>query len=117
MKPYVMLYVTNVPRSRAWYERLGFSLRRVSRQGSWAELAWGDFLLFLHGKDQPGPARFALPGFEATEPLEHLAQRLSEQLGTENLTMLDKGFGHTLALSDPDGYEWLILEHEPELYA
>lgn len=56
MNPYVMLYVTDVARSRDCYERLGFTLRRVSRHGSWAELQWGEFLIFLHGKDMPRPA-------------------------------------------------------------
>lgn len=46
-----------------------------------------------------------------------LAQRLTGQLGLEDLTIVDEGFGRTLSLTDPDGYEWMILEHEPELYA
>ncbi|GAA5532732.1 VOC family protein [Deinococcus aluminii] len=77
MRPYVLIYVTDVDRSRAWYERLGFRLRRLHRHGGWAELEWGEFLLYLHGTAAPRPAGFALPGFEAQEGLESLAARLS----------------------------------------
>lgn len=118
MKPYVLLYVTDVPRSRAWYEALGFGLRRLNRNGGWAELEWAGLLLYLHGADTPRPAGFALPGFEVTQPLDVLAARLrGAGIEAPDTAILDEGYGRTLDLRDPDGYVWQIVEHEPELYA
>ena len=82
MRPYILLYVTDVARSQAWYERLGFAPRRQGRHGSWAEMLWmgsegQGFLLYLHGNPEARPAGFALPGFEVTGPLEDVAARLA----------------------------------------
>ena len=117
MKPYVLLYVTDVPCSQAWYERLGFRLRRVNRHGGWAELEWDGFLLFLHSTSHPRPAGFALPGFEAQEGLEAVAGRLAQAGLLPDPLILDEGYGRVLRLTDPDGYTLEIVEHEPELYA
>ena len=122
MRPYVLLYVTDVARSQAWYERLGFAPRRQGRHGTWAELLWtgseGEgFLLYLHGNPEARPAGFALPGFEVSGPLEDVAARLALLSCGETPAIVDEGFGRTLNLRDPDGYEWQLVEHEPELYA
>ncbi|GAA5512025.1 hypothetical protein Dcar01_00739 [Deinococcus carri] len=117
MRPYVLIYATDVNRSRAWYERLGFRLRRVNRHGGWAELEWGDFLLYLHGTATPRPAGFALPGFEAQEPLEGVAARLAAAGVLPDPVILDEGYGRVLRLRDPDGHDLEIVEHDPELYA
>lgn len=117
MKPYLLIHASDVARSLEWYGRLGFYLRRVGRHGGWAELEWGDTLLFLHPAPTPRPAGFAMPGFEVTEPLETVAGRLSDAGLLSEINILDEGFGRTLTLTDPDGYEWQLLEHEPELYA
>lgn len=117
MRPYLLVYATDVARSALWYEALGFRPRRTNRNGGWAELEWGETLLFLHAASSPRPAGFALPGFEATEPLESVAARLAPLGGGEVPEIVDEGYGRTLTLRDPDGYAWEIVEHDPELYA
>lgn len=117
MRPTILIYATDVSRSREWYERLGFRLRRVNRHGGWAELEWGELLLYLHGTAAPRPAGFALPGFEAQESLDVLAGRLVALGVVTDPFILDEGFGRVLRLRDPDGYELDLVEHAPELYA
>ena len=117
MKPYLLIHCTSAARSLGWYTKLGFTLRRQGRHGTWAELEWGDLLLFLHQSAAPHPGGFALPGFEVTEPLEGVLARLAPLTQDEMPPILDEGFGRTANLSDPDGYTWQLVEHQPERYA
>lgn len=117
MRPYLLIYCTDIPRSLAWYQALGFSFRRQGRHRSWAELEWGDLLLYLHGHSEVRPEGFALPGFEVQEPLEHVLARLAPLSQREIPAILDEGFGRIANLHDPDGYVWQLVEHDPDLYA
>lgn len=117
MKPYILIHCTDLPRSAAWYRALGFMPRRQGRQGTWAELHWDGLLLFLHQSGQRYPDGFAMPGFEVQQSLEGVLERLASVTGGETVSILDEAFGRVAFLRDPDGYEWQLIEHEPELYA
>ena len=117
MRPTVMLFCLDVPRSLAFYTGLGFTQRRSQRTGGWAELEWGTFVLNLHESVAPLPptGRIQL-GFEVEAGLDELVERLRPTGLYGELSILDESFGRIVHLQDPDGNTLSIVQYEPELY-
>lgn len=122
MRPTVMLFCPNVPRSLAFYTGLGFVQRRGQRTGGCAELEWptaegSGFVLNLHEANEPLPPTGRLNiGFEVESGLDELLDRLRPSGVYGELTVVDEAFGRIVHLQDPDGNALSIVQNEPELY-
>jgi catechol 2,3-dioxygenase-like lactoylglutathione lyase family enzyme len=119
MKPMVLIYVADIERALPFYRALGFALELRHRRGGWAELSWGEMLLALHEtRELPVAERPRVQlCFEATEPIEHLRERLRQVGLTPFQDIVDEAYGRTLQYRDPDGYVIQINEHDKALYA
>lgn len=113
-----IVYVTNMAPSLEFYRALGFTERQRSRSDNWVELEGKGSLLALHlsggGKPMAG-GRVELC-FVATGPLEHLRDDLAAAGITSLGPVLDEAFGRAMTVTDPDGLEIQINEHDPDLY-
>ena len=102
-----IVYVTDMERSLAFYESLGF--RPQSRSSHWSELRAGDgAVLALHLADATG-IELALV---ADGRLEDVQERHADTL---ERPIADEAFGRSLLLRDPDGRALQVNEHDPEL--
>jgi catechol 2,3-dioxygenase-like lactoylglutathione lyase family enzyme len=112
-----MIYATDLDRSIAFYERLGFAVGNLQRGGGWAELHLGDAILALHGTAHlPTGGERVLITLVAEEPLPDLQARL-EEAGVEIARpVTDEAFGRSMELRDPDGLPIWINEHDTSLY-
>lgn len=113
-----IVYVTNMAASLAFYGALGFSERQRSRSDGWVEMEGEGGLLALHlsqGKKPVAGGRVELC-FVATSRLESLRDDLAAAGITSLGPVLDEAFGRAMIVTDPDGLELQINEHDPELY-
>ena len=119
MKLMPMIYSTDLDRSIAFYERLGFTLGNRQRSGTWAELQLGDAILALHETETIPPVEGevrVLLTLLAEEPLPDLQARL-EEAGVEIVRpATDEAFGRSMEIRDPDGLVVWINEHDAALY-
>jgi catechol 2,3-dioxygenase-like lactoylglutathione lyase family enzyme len=102
-----IVYVTDMERSLAFYEPLGFEPQ--TRGSHWSELRAGDrAVLALHLADATG-MELALV---AEGRLEGVQERRAGALARP---IADEAFGRSLLLRDPDGRTLQVNEHDPEL--
>lgn len=113
-----IIYVRDIPTSVRFYSTLGFTERRRSRSDNWVELAAEGGRLALHrstGAARPANGRVEF-SLVATETLE----RVRDALVTAGIAsvgpIMDEAFGRSLVVTDPDGLEIQINEHDHELY-
>jgi catechol 2,3-dioxygenase-like lactoylglutathione lyase family enzyme len=123
-----IVFVTQMPRSIEFYRLLGFDIHRESKNGRWAELVGEPGRLALHQLDElpDGPVSTSqrtdwppLQGrvrmcFEASQPLDEIARRLTDA-GLPEPDVLDEAFGRIMWLTDPDGLAIEVAEHDPDL--
>lgn len=117
MKIMPIVYVTNMPASVDFYERLGLTPNTQDRSGMWFELTLGDAVLALHTIAQR-PAREGQQmslSFVSVEPLETVIERVRDN-GLNPDDIVDEAFGRSFRITDPDGLTIQINEHDPSLY-
>jgi catechol 2,3-dioxygenase-like lactoylglutathione lyase family enzyme len=109
-----IVFVTDMERSIAFYESLGFAPQ--SRSPMWTELTAGEraILALHHAEAPPEPSERVQLGLVSEEPLEHVEERFGNALARP---IADEAFGRSLILRDPDGLEIQVNEHDPSLYA
>lgn len=109
MQLQTVVYVTDMDRSIAFYERLGFE---VEYRGGpvWTAFKGSDGILALHTVEElPGPGRVAL-GLMADRPLEEIVETWAG-LGIEAGPIESQSFGRSMSVHDPDGLSIQINEH------
>lgn len=114
-----VVYVSDVERSRQFYEALGFEFVRKQRNGHWAELRMGDAKLGLHYVEElpeEGSEKRVDLALESQEALDGLQERLIEAGVQLERVVTDEAFGYSLVVRDPDGLHIQINQHDPELY-
>lgn len=106
-----------------FYRRLGFQVAVEDREHKWAELRMGDMLLSIHespdsdvGSVFQGTKAIPPPitlSFDCRKTLEdvlvYLVKRNIHLLGAP---IVDKAYGRTFSLRDPDGREIEIVERD-----
>jgi catechol 2,3-dioxygenase-like lactoylglutathione lyase family enzyme len=109
-----IVFVSDMERSLAFYESLGFEPE--TRGAMWSELKAGErALLALHHTDAlPGPSGRVELALVAETPLESVQDRFA---GALTRPIADEAFGRSLVLRDPDGLEIQVNEHDHSLYA
>ena len=114
----LIVYVTDMAASTAFYAVLGGEVGRSSRSDSWNELKLGGAVLALHAAERlPDNRACGLElAFNSTEPLETLADRLRMSGVPLYRDITDEAFGRSLIIQDPDGLLIQINEHDADLY-
>ncbi|MBA3250180.1 MAG: VOC family protein [Geodermatophilaceae bacterium] len=112
MKVMPIRYVRDVEAAARFYAALGLTVTTRQRGGGWLELTGSAGILALHSSDQGGEAEL---GLLADEPLEDVVRQL-RAAGFEPGPILDEAYGRSLRLTDPDGVELLVNEHDTSLY-
>ena len=113
-----IVYVTDVSASVSFFSALGFAERRRSRSDNWVELVGDGGMLALHrstGGNRPTNGRVEL-SLLTTDPLEQLREALLNAGVASVGPVIDEAFGRSLVVTDPDGLEIQINEHDHELY-
>ena len=109
-----IVYVSDMDKAVAFYEKLGFLPDPSARSRMWTQLIAGDrAILALHHDDHPGPTshlRVEL-ALVTTEPLEQVRDRL-RKAGIEPNAIVDEAFGRSMTVKDPDGLAIQINEHQ-----
>lgn len=110
-----IVYVSDMSRSVAFYEALGFEVDVQSRTAGWTELRAGDrAVLALHlSEELSDPTGRVDLALVAEEPLELIAERHSDIVLRPPT---DEAFGRSMSIRDPDGLEIWINEHDRTLY-
>lgn len=122
-----IIWVTQMARSIAFYQALGFERLLESTDGRWMSMRGRAGQLALHQLDelpQPGPSvsrRTDWPPqqgrvrmcFEANAPLEVIAEHLTKA-GIGRPEISDEAFGRIMWTTDPDGLAIEIAEHDAE---
>lgn len=109
MQLQTVVYVTDMERSIAFYEHLGFE---VDYRGGpvWTAFKGADGILALHTVEEvPGPGRIAL-GLVADRPLEQII----DAMAGHNIAVgaiETQSFGRSVNLRDPDGLLVQVNEH------
>lgn len=114
-----VVYVTNMARSRPFYEALGFEHRRTSRSGKWQEFQLGSTWLALHHSSTLPPfttQRIELGLAVNADELDALARRLEAAQPKIDIFIVDEAFGRSFTIYDPDGLALLVMEQDVELY-
>ena len=109
MQLQTVVYVTDMDRSIAFYEHLGFT---VEYRGGpvWTAFKGADGALALHAvEEMPGPGRVAL-GLVADRPLEEIIETLAGH-SIEASSIEAQSFGRSTVVRDPDGLPIQINEH------
>jgi len=112
MKVMPIRYVRDVEAAARFYAALGLTVTTRQRGGGWLELTGSGGILALHEAAEGGTAELALL---ADEPLEDVVRQL-RAAGFEPGPILDEAYGRSLRLTDPDGVELLVNEHDTSLY-
>jgi catechol 2,3-dioxygenase-like lactoylglutathione lyase family enzyme len=109
MQLQTVVYITDMDRSIAFYEHLGFE---VEYRGGpvWTAFKGADGILALHTVEElPGPGRVAL-GLVADRPLEEIIEEMAG-LGIESSSIETQSFGRSTTVHDPDGLPIQVNEH------
>lgn len=112
-------FVADIDLSMRFYEALGLSFQRSSRNRQWMELSARGGVLGLHTAASADPPRKATDvGFVllTNTPLEDVIGRLAEAGFAVDEPVIDEEFGRSLQVRDPDGLLVRIEEADPELY-
>jgi predicted enzyme related to lactoylglutathione lyase len=114
-----VIFVSDMECSISFYSRLGLRLDRQSRSKDWAEFEANGAVLALHRSETepPPPSRRVELSFIATEPLERVEERLRNARDKIVRSTTDESFGRSLIVSDPDGLNIQINEHDATLYS
>jgi predicted lactoylglutathione lyase len=113
-----IVYVTDIEASVNFYSALGFTERRRSRSDNWVEMAGEGGMLALHRStrgSRPTNGRVEL-SLATTEPLERVRETMVKAGVASAGPVMDEAFGRSLVVTDPDGLEIQINEHDHELY-
>jgi catechol 2,3-dioxygenase-like lactoylglutathione lyase family enzyme len=100
----VEIYVRDLKRSLAFYQRLGFQLRR--EESGFAELQWDDSLLFLEEfKQMPSPPPFPAANVRVMVPNVDEYWALAKQMGARVFKEIgDRYYGlRDFTIVGPDG--------------
>lgn len=110
-----IVFVSDMERAIAFYEKLGLSIRAESGSPVWTELVVGDSILALHAaSDVERPERPPIKlAFLATEPLEDIAGRLEAVGMPVQRGIAEERFGRSMVVRDPDGLLIHIDERTP----
>jgi catechol 2,3-dioxygenase-like lactoylglutathione lyase family enzyme len=111
------VHVSDLERSLAFYERLGFSVKATHEHNGrldWAALAAGSAQLMLAGASGPvDRTQQAVLFYLYTDDLPGLRARLvSEGLPVGEIRDGSPGPRQELAMSDPDGYCLMVAQIE-----
>ena len=109
MQLQTIVYVTNMERSIAFYEQLGFS---VAYRGGpvWTAFEGLDGVLALHLVEELPPAGRVAVSLVSSETLEEVLPTLSAA-GIESTPIESQPFGRSTIVHDPDGLAIQINEH------
>ncbi len=118
MKVMPIRYVEDVATTETFYATLGLNPDVRSRSGNWSEIGGSGGLVALHTAAAATPPR--RPGdldlcLVTEEALETVASRL-DSAGYPHDGIADENFGRLLRVTDPDGLQIQINEHDPSLY-
>ncbi len=104
-----IVYVTDMERSIAFYERLGFE---VDYRGGpvWTAFRGSDGVLALHLADEVAAGGRVAVSLVAGDPLEAVISHLAEA-GIESTAIQEQPFGRSTVVRDPDGLPIQINEH------
>lgn len=115
-------YVPDVDAARRFYETLGLTATTTirvpeGRRGGWAELsAQGQGSgIALHYATEERPDGIDL-SFEASEPLEAVAERLEAAGYPLATAIVDQSYGRSFTVLDPGGLEVTVNEYDRSLY-
>ena len=109
MQLQTVVYVTDMERSIAFYQHLGFE---VEYRGGpvWTAFQGADGILALHTVEElPEPGRVAL-GLLADRPLEQIIEEMAGH-GIAASAVETQSFGRSVNLTDPDGLVIQVNEH------
>ncbi|MDH3538514.1 MAG: VOC family protein [Acidimicrobiia bacterium] len=109
MQLQTVVYVSDMDRSIAFYEHLGFE---VDYRGGpvWTAFKGADGILALHTVEElPGPGRVAL-GLLADRSLEQIIETMAQH-GIETTAIESQSFGRSVTVRDPDGLAIQVNEH------
>ena len=109
MQLQTIVYITDMERSIAFYEALGFA---VAYRGGpvWTAFQGSDGVLALHLVEHlPEPGRVEV-SLVADDPLEVVIGRLAGA-GIESTPIEEQPFGRSTVVRDPDGLAIQINEH------
>jgi catechol 2,3-dioxygenase-like lactoylglutathione lyase family enzyme len=114
LMPLPIVYVTDMGKSLAFYQALGFSVKNEGQV--WSELRMGDAGLALHGTDETasGTQRMGL-AMTAYQPLEMILIELTSAGISITNEIVDEAFGRSLLIRDPDGMPIQLNQHDPTL--
>ena len=117
MRLMTIVYVTDMQRSRAFYEGLLPDATIISESPFWTELSVGGASLALHLTEAiPGDRLWVELALAATDTLEQVEEDL-RLAGIEPARGIqDEAFGRSLVVRDPDGLPIQINEHEEDVY-
>ena len=101
----VEVFVRDIARSRAFYERLGFRL--VEDKGDFLGFAWEGHLFFLdERRDLPPPPAFPQANVRVMVPNVDDFRRLAAELNAPIVSEIaDRDYGiRDFTIADPDGF-------------
>jgi catechol 2,3-dioxygenase-like lactoylglutathione lyase family enzyme len=101
----VEIFVRDIARSRAFYERLGFAV--VGDKGSFVSLAWEGSQLFLeHRPELPPPPAYPVANVRVMVPDVDRCWERSRETGVVVLAPIaDRDYGvRDFTILDPDGF-------------
>lgn len=113
MKVMPIRYVRDVEACTRFYTALGLPVTTRQRGGGWVELTASAGVLALHEYATGGHTELSLL---ADGPLEDVVRALAAAGFPPAEGILDEAFGRSLRVTDPDGVEVQINEHDESLY-
>lgn len=129
---FVNLPVADLPKSKAFYEALGFTVNPQFTNDNAASMMWSDtivVMLLTHefwktftSKAIPNPkesAQMALAiNFDSREEVDTIAEAAGRHGGTaDSSPPQDHGFMYQRSFEDPDGHNWEPLWMDPKVAA
>jgi catechol 2,3-dioxygenase-like lactoylglutathione lyase family enzyme len=116
MKPFTIVYVTDMERSLAWYRSLLPDAALVSTSPYWSELSFGPASVALHSAAEVATGTQLGFALEADQPLEDILSSLTTRDVVVSKGISDEPFGRSMVIRDPDGLAIQINEHDPARY-
>lgn len=114
MKVVPIRYSADTAAMTRFFQAIGLEIDAVSRPGGWIELTADAGTLAVH-RAEPGDTGRCELAFEATEPLEQVAERL-RAAGYEPGPVMDENHGQSLRVKDPDDVWVQINRNDRELF-
>lgn len=121
MKALPIRYVRDVQLATRFYEALGLAVDATTRPRpngvpGWVELRGEGAMFALHYHTSNAPPSGLELGFEATEPLESVADRLKAAGYDDDIPIVDESYGRSFKVRDPEGLEIQVSEYDRSLY-